>query len=208
MGPTQEPIDPVRYISNRSSGRMGAALAREGLKRGHEITIISGPVNIPLPEGARIHRVTTSGQMIKTTLSELEKGYDVMISAAAISDYSVDYKEKKIDSGRELSLKLKPQVKLTKHAKELYPKTLVVAFKAETNAKGDELVKKARKKIHDEGVDLVVANDVSGRVFGSGENEVYIVNGGVLHVPRASKALVSEKIWDAVESKIQILLLR
>ena len=99
LGPTQEPIDEVRYITNASSGKMGAALAREAINRGHKTTIVAGPVAIELPMNAKIIRVRTAKEMTDESLKELEHGYDVLVSTAAIADYSPEFCSGKIKSG-------------------------------------------------------------------------------------------------------------
>jgi phosphopantothenoylcysteine decarboxylase / phosphopantothenate---cysteine ligase len=206
LGPTQEPIDSVRYITSGSSGKMGCSLASEGIKRGYEITIVAGPVNIELPAGATVLRVRTAAEMTQTTLKELEKGFDLLISAAAIADYTPAKKaEGKIRSGKkDLEIKLVPTLKLTKEARKRHPKLRIMAFKAEHNVSGKELIKCAENKLLKENLDLIAANDIGENVFGSDETEVTVLNkNGILcRCGKDSKEKIAKKIWDIIEKKI------
>ncbi len=203
MGPTREPIDSVRFISNASSGKMGLALAEEGRKRGHEVTAVSGPVDVEIPEGIKVIDVKTAEEMVNSTLEELKGGYDVIISAAAIADYSPEFRQGKMDSSKEVMLRLKPTPKLTRLAREKFPGPFIVAFKAEVNVPQEELLERARKKLSSEKLNLVVANDIGKNIFGSEKTEVWILDGkDVKHVPPADKKSIAGEIWNAIEAAI------
>ena len=204
LGPTQEPIDVVRFISNASSGKMGAALAREAVKRGYEVTLVSGPVNIRLPEDARILRVKTAGDMISTSLTELRDNYDLFISTAAIADYSpVKIDDEKIKSGKEImEIKLMPTPKLTREVRINHPNLFIAAFKAEYNLTEKELIERARSKLNEEHLNLVVANDLKKNNFGSDSTEVIIINKKkIIHLPRDTKGNIAEGIWKVIDKE-------
>ena len=207
LGATQEPIDPVRFISNASSGKMGVALAEEAARRGHEVTLVAGAVQVSLPGNIKIINVRTAHEMTDAVLFELKNNYDVFISSAAISDYTITPGTEKIKSGKdELVLKLTPTEKLTKLVKEKFPRVYAVAFKAEHDVFDEKLIEIAYKKLKKENLDLIVANDVSKDVFGSDSNEVFILdkNKKVIHVERNLKSVVAGKIFDAIENEMKI----
>lgn len=204
MGPTREPIDSIRFISNASSGKMGRALAEESRKRGHEVTVVSGPVSVEIPDGIKVVDVITAEEMVNSTLEELKGGYDTLISTAAIADYSPEeLREGKMDSSNgEVLLRLKPTPKLTRLSRENFPDLFIVAFKAEFNVPQEELLERARKKLTSENLNLVVANDIGRNRFGSEEIEVWILGGKeVKHVPMADKSKIAQEIWDVIEKK-------
>lgn len=206
LGPTQELIDPIRYITNSSSGKMGAAMIKEGVKRGHDVSAVSGPINIkiPLPE-KNIRRVTAAEEMIDCVLNELENGYDIFISAAAIADYApVKKEEVKIKSGqKELTLRLKPNPKLTRMVRGKFSDLFMVGFKAEYALDDRELIKSARSKLIQDNLDLVVANDVSRNRFGSDENEAFIVDKKhERHINKDKKEIIAKEIWNVIEDLI------
>nr|QNO55632.1 coenzyme A biosynthesis bifunctional protein CoaBC [Methanosarcinales archaeon ANME-1 ERB7] len=143
-GPTIEPIDPIRILTNRSSGRTGKELAKEAYKQGAEVTIIHN--NELKLLGIKELKVETAREMIDACMNELRSGYDVLISAAAIGDFTVDQSEVKISSGGDLHLHLSPIRKLIEEARNEYPELAIVGFKAETNVSEAELIEKSRKK--------------------------------------------------------------
>ena len=187
-GPTREPIDPVRYLSNRSSGKMGYALAEAALAAGHELVLISGPVSLPAPKPARTIPVVTSDQMHDAVHQNLA-GCDVLVMCAAVADYkpvqASPYKIKKGAAG--LILELVPTRDILSSIASPDRNLLVVGFAAETN----DLEENARKKLRAKNCDMVVGNDVSRAETGmeSDENEVTIFfrNGEITKIPRASK---------------------
>ncbi|MFZ2456316.1 MAG: phosphopantothenoylcysteine decarboxylase [Candidatus Altiarchaeia archaeon] len=205
LGPTQEPIDSVRYITTGSSGKMGCALATEALKRGHAVTVVAGPVSIELPKDARIIPVRTAAEMTQKTLKELEKGFDLLISTAAIADYTPAKKtEGKIKSGRkDLKLELVPTLKLTNEARMRYPKLRIMAFKAEHAVSHLELIKCAGEKLAKENLDLIAANDIEKNACGSDANQVTILDrrGMLYRSAKESKEKIAERIWDIIEKE-------
>ena len=171
-GPTQEPIDPVRYLSNRSSGRMGYALAEAALEAGHSVVLISGRVNLLPPASARFVPVLTADQMHDAVHVEIGE-CDALVMCAAVSDYkpAAVSKEKIKKRNQPFSLALVP----TRDILASLPRPrsfLVIGFAAETN----DLENNAKKKLREKHCDMVVANDVSGIDMGmeSADNEVTI----------------------------------
>jgi len=210
-GPTVEHIDPIRVVTNRSSGKMGVAITEEALNSGAEVTLVYGLGRANPPSGACVISVETTEQMNKAVVSELKsKKYDVVIAVAAASDWTVEkpypYKVSthKLDS---LDLKLKPTRKIIYHVKRASPKTFLVAFRAEYKLSKKGLIESAYKKLLQANADLIVVNDVGkkGVGFGTETNEVFIVDRKkkVVHVPLAPKREVARKILDAVNEKIK-----
>jgi phosphopantothenoylcysteine decarboxylase/phosphopantothenate--cysteine ligase len=199
-GPTQEPIDDVRYITNASSGKMGAALALEAMSRGHEVTLVHGPVQISLPECNKV-AVKTTAEMIDAVMAELKKGnYDILISAAAIGDYSTDKSPGKIKSGQDISLKLKPTPKLIGEARKKHPELFIVAFKAEYGMRKDELRSKVLEFAAKNDLNLVVANDIQKNEFGSDQTELFLVHGDVFRsLGMKSKRELAGSLWSEIE---------
>lgn len=203
LGPTQEPIDDVRYVTTGASGKMGAALAKEALSRGHKVTIVAGPVSIELPCDAKILRVRTAKEMTSAALKELARGYDIFISAAAISDYTPAVKRKgKIKSGKgPLTIELAPTKKLTQDARKRFPSLYIVAFKAEYGVGEKELLKRAETKLQKEGLDLACANDIKKNGFGSDVNRITIIDKKckITHLPENTKDVAAKGIWNEIE---------
>jgi phosphopantothenoylcysteine decarboxylase/phosphopantothenate--cysteine ligase len=132
--------------------------------------------------------------MTEAVLGELSCGYDMLISAAAIADYTLDPADTKIKSGGELNLHLRPTAKLIGRAREEHPDLLIVGFKAETGTSLDELIKRATHTLETSKLDLIVANDVSGSGIGTEDNEVYILtteNPGHIHIKGSKRAIAS-----------------
>lgn len=200
LGPTQEPIDRIRYITNASSGKMGRALAEESLARKFSTTIISGTVNIKLPQKAKIFSVKTAQEMTEKTLQELENNYHIFISTAAIADFTpVKVKEGKINSEKPPHIKLKSNPKLTKLVREKFPQLYMVAFKAEYGLSKEKLVKKAFEKMINEELNMVVGNDIKQNPLGSDENEVYLVMGNSAeHLQKNPKQIIAKEIWERI----------
>jgi phosphopantothenoylcysteine decarboxylase/phosphopantothenate--cysteine ligase len=193
-GPTREPIDPVRYLSNRSSGKMGYALAEAALENGHEVTLISGPVNLTPPRGAKLISIVTSDEMFDA-VQRHTAGCDILVMCAAVADYkSATISSQKIKRGRaDLALRLSP----TRDVLASLPQDrqyLVAGFAAETN----DLEKNAQKKLHEKNCDLIVANDVSTAGVGmeSDQNEVTIFfrDGEQKKISRAPKKIIAREL--------------
>lgn len=192
-GPTREPIDPVRYISNRSSGRMGYAVARAAAEAGAEVTLITGPVALPLPEQVRGVSVDTALQMRDAVFTEIDST-DIFIAAAAVADYrSVEIsgqKLKKLQTRLELTLEKNPDILGEVAARPRPPFT--VGFAAET----ERLREQALDKLFNKRLDMIAANDVSAeQVFDREDNalEVYWQGGGV-SLPRAGKEKLARRL--------------
>jgi phosphopantothenoylcysteine decarboxylase/phosphopantothenate--cysteine ligase len=200
-GPTREPIDPVRFVSNRSSGKMGYALAEAAQKRGAVVTLVSGPTSLRVPPGVDIASVTTAQEMYRAVLDRMD-GQDVIIKAAAVADYApadpVEQKIKKHLGGEELMIRLRRTPDILEEVSRRKNGALVVAFAAETQAVADN----AREKLQRKGADLVVANDVSDRSIGfdADENEVLVIgtDGSSVRIDKAPKFIVANRILDLI----------
>ena len=204
MGGTYEPIDSVRGITNKSSGKMGLALAREAYIRGADLTLVIANVNVEIPSVFNVIHVETGKEMNDVILN-LISSFDIFISAAAISDFEFSEKfDKKIDSSSSLFLNLKPTTKIIREIKKINPDIFLVGFKAEFNISTDDIIKCAKKQILDAGTDLVIANDISKKDcnFGSDNNEVLIIDEEVLSVPLASKREIAKIIFDVISKKV------
>ncbi|WP_297459784.1 bifunctional phosphopantothenoylcysteine decarboxylase/phosphopantothenate--cysteine ligase CoaBC [Thermococcus sp.] len=195
-GATREYIDPIRYITNASSGKMGVAIAEEADFRGAEVTLIRTRGSVSSLVENQIE-VETVEEMLEAIEKELkEKKYDIVVLAAAVSDFRVKEKaEVKIKSGKALTLELEPTPKIIDIVKALQPDVFLVGFKAETGLSEEELISAARKQIERAGSDLVVANTL--KAFGSDENEVLLVGRDfVKRLPRMDKRELAERLWD------------
>ncbi|MCK4811062.1 MAG: bifunctional phosphopantothenoylcysteine decarboxylase/phosphopantothenate--cysteine ligase CoaBC [Methanosarcinales archaeon] len=195
-GATAEPIDPVRMITSRASGRMGIALAHEAFRRGADVTLVHRG-NVGFSGISEIY-VETAREMTEAVLGELEAdgGYDLLISAAAISDYTLDPSAGKIPSGSQLTLTLRPTEKLLEAVRDRHPDLVVVGFKLETDG-GDALTLRAKEAMDRYGLATIVANNVEN--MGGDEGEVWIIskNNEICHV-RGTKDVVAGAIFDHV----------
>ncbi len=203
-GPTQEPIDPVRFITNRSSGKMGYSLVEAALESGANVTLISGPVNIEPPSNCNFVSIKTAEEMYEAVMHHIS-GMDVYIGTAAVSDYSPakasDSKIKKDGSSSPMVLELKENQDILKSVSELEQRPYVVGFAAETN----DLIKNAEKKLSNKNLDLIIANDVSNKDIGfdSDDNEVTLITEKEKHlIERQNKRKVSKKIIDFISGRI------
>ncbi len=196
-GPTQEPIDPVRYIANRSSGRQGHAIAAALAALGARVTLVSGPVGIADPPGVTVRHVETAAAMLAACQDALPA--DIAVCAAAVADWRVanaalgKIKKQPGQAAPTLSLVPNPDILATLSAKGPARPALVVGFAAET----DDLLDNAAAKRARKGCDWIVANDVSPEtgIMGGTENEVHLVTAaGIEHWPRLSKQAVAEKL--------------
>jgi phosphopantothenoylcysteine decarboxylase/phosphopantothenate--cysteine ligase len=198
-GPTQEPIDPVRYISNRSSGKMGYALAAEAIRRGASVTLVSGPVDLPAPRGAEVVRIRTAKEMYDAVLNHLAEA-TIIIKSAAVADYYVsDVPKQKIKkTATRLSLDLEPTPDILAEIGERKEDRLLIGFAAETQ----NLVEEARRKMISKKCDMVVANLVNqeGVGFEADRNEVKILTraGQIVHAGPANKTEIASRILDQV----------
>jgi phosphopantothenoylcysteine decarboxylase / phosphopantothenate---cysteine ligase len=210
-GGTQEPIDPVRYIGNRSSGKMGYSLAIQARDRGAHAIVVSGPVALPAPYGVELHRVDTALQM-RDAVFDLIADADVLVMSAAVADFTpaspAEHKIKKVTNAGTgtftIPLVQSPDIlgeladSLESSTRRTQRRLICVGFAAET----DNIIANARKKMSRKRVDLLVANDVtrSDSGFGTDTNKVYIfhADGAVEDLSVMSKADIAEAIWDRV----------
>jgi len=193
-GPTREAIDPVRFICNRSSGKMGYAIAEAALAKKHEVTLISGPASIAPPRGAKNVSILTSDEL-HDAVHRAIRGCDVLVMCAAVADYKPAAISARKMKKRKAAFAL--QLVPTRDILASLPKRrryLVVGFAAETHA----LEQNARKKLLTKNCDAIVANDVSGSETGmeSDENEVTIFfrNGESKKISRASKKIIAREL--------------
>ncbi len=198
-GPTCEDIDPVRYITNRSSGRMGYAVAEAARRRGAEVILVSGPTAIPVPSGVRLERVRTTEEMRQAVRAALPQA-TVVIKAAAVADFRLARTEKhKIKRRRgELKLELEPTADLLEEVAREKGSRLLVGFAAES----ESVVENARLKLKSKNLDLVVANDITreGAGFDGETNIVTLLSrdGRQADLPKMSKQAVADLILDEV----------
>lgn len=199
-GPTREILDPVRHLTNPSSGKMGYALARVAKRRGAEVTLISGPTSLTPPHGVKDVQVTTAQQMHEAVMAEFPQK-DAVVMAAAVSDYrpKVAASEKmKKDKGGE-SLKLERTEDILYRLGQLKADQILIGFAAET----ENLLENAREKLQQKNLDFIVANDLTAANagFASDTNEVTILwpTGEMETLTKATKEEVAKQIWDRVE---------
>ena len=198
-GPTHEPIDPVRYIANRSSGRQGYALAAAAVELGARTIVVSGPVSLDIPPGAEVIPVETGREMLEVCLDELP--VDIAICAAAVADWhpanvaGEKMKKKNDRDVPELELVQNPDILKTIATRKSDRPAIVVGFAAET----ENVIDNARAKLKAKGCDLIVANDVSpaGGVMGGSENTLHIVTAdGVENWPKMSKQEAARRLMN------------
>ena len=206
-GPTTEAIDPVRYISNRSSGKMGYAVASQAAARGAEVLLVSGPTALQPPAGVRFVQVESACQMREAVLAEYAK-CDVVIMAAAVADYRVaepaDHKIKKTGDNQEMTLRLLRNPDILQELGETKQQQFLVGFAAETH----NLEEYARGKLAAKHADLLVANDVSRADAGfdvdTNQIIIFAADGGRQAYPLTTKLAAADYILDAVVEKINI----
>lgn len=196
-GPNHEPLDPVRFIANRSSGKMGYALARQALRRGAQVTLISGPTALAPPAGARLIPVKTAAEMRQAVLKEFPKATAVLM-AAAVADYQPEkFVPNKIKRGAAtLTLRLRPNPDILRELGARKNGQFLVGFAAEAEA----LVTNAKKKLREKKLDLIVANDVTreGSGFDADTNAATLLDrtGAVRRLPLMSKDELADRIYD------------
>jgi phosphopantothenoylcysteine decarboxylase/phosphopantothenate--cysteine ligase len=197
-GPTREALDPVRFISNRSSGKMGYAVAAAALRAGHEVRLISGPVAIEAPRGAKLVRVTTAEEMLAAVKKHL-RGCEVLVMAAAVSDWrprkAAKHKLKKNAGPPHIAWEATPDI--LKILAPLKKKSQVFCgFAAETQ----RLAAEAKRKLREKNLDAIAANDVSkkGRGFESDRNALtfFLADGRVVRGPLETKTKCAERLMD------------
>ncbi len=204
-GPTREPLDPVRYLTNRSSGKMGYAIAEAARRRGAQVTLVSGPTSVIVPAGVTLTRVTTAAEMHAAVMRAAGE-HQILIKAAAVADFApvevADRKIKKRDDSDTLTITLRKNPDILADVARLSPRPFVVAFAAET----DMVEQNARLKLQRKGADLIVANDVADAAIGfdSNENEVLVIgsDGETTRFPKAAKSVIANRILDLIVARL------
>ncbi len=210
-GPTVEHIDPVRIVSNRSSGKMGVAIAEEVASRGADTTLILGPGTANPPSAVRTIRVESTNDLLEAVLGEIKRTTpDFVFAAGAPTDYrpvTVAPKKIKTRERPQLDLELRATPKILEQIRKASPKTFLVAFKTEHKVSNEELINEAFKIIHEKNADLVAANDVGleGVGFQADTNELYVVDGRktVVHIPLAQKREVARQLVDLAVKRMR-----
>ncbi|MBI2437949.1 MAG: hypothetical protein HYV36_03950 [Lentisphaerae bacterium] len=201
-GPTREALDPVRFLSNRSSGKMGYALARVALRRGHSVTLVSGPVALKPPERVTFVPVTTAAEMLAAVKRRLSR-CAALIMAAAVADWRprrVSPRKLK-KTNRPWRLRLEPTPDILKSLRSKKGRRIFIGFAAETG----QLLERAKHKVAGKGLDLIVANNVRQRDAGFevDTNRVTLISpdGQVQALPLMTKAKVAARILDWLEAR-------
>jgi len=202
-GPTREPIDPVRYLGNRSSGRMGYALAEAALRRGAKVVLITGPTALKPPSAAEVVQVQTAKEMRDAVVANLERS-TIIIKAAAVADFTVrNAAAQKIKRGGTMNLELESTPDILKEIAGRKGRRIVVGFAAETQ----NALENARKKLQSKSLDAIVVNDVSkpGIGFDSERNAVTILTPtDSINVPETTKWEVAHRVLDVVVSLLGV----
>lgn len=201
-GPTIAPIDPVRYITNKSTGKMGYAIAEEAKERGAEVTLVSGPTNLPKIQGVNIINIKTNSEM-KDAVIEHYNSADIVIKSAAVADYKPKvYSTEKIKKGDgDLELTLTRDNDILKMLGENKTHQILIGFAAESN----NVIENAKKKLKNKNLDFIVANDITAKDtgFASEDNKVTILSkdGKVVNLDKMSKKQVASNIFDMILGK-------
>lgn len=203
-GPTIEHIDPIRIITNQSSGKTGVLLASELISSGAKVTLVYGPGIEKPPKGAKIIKISTSKEMFNVVKKEMSKKFDIVIMAAAVSDYTLENTSKnKIKSTKnKIKISLKKTPKIIDQIKKYQKNVFLVGFKAETNLSKKELITLAKKKMNESSADMIVANDVGSIRYRKNpeSNEVLIINS---HKVISSGWMKKEKIAKFIRKEIE-----
>lgn len=205
-GPTRSYLDPVRYLTNSSSGRMGLAFASEAMSRGAEVTLVLGPTPLPPPQ-CRTVRVETTEEMMAAVKEEVGSSRcDLMVMAAAPLDFSFENKsDDKISSDSSLTVSLVPLPKVVREARRLDRNIFIIGFKAEHGVAPEELERRAEGRLSDSGMDMIVANDLShpGSGFVSETNEVTLIckGGEKKRLQKMAKRAVARAVLDEYSAR-------
>lgn len=210
-GPTVEHIDPVRVITNRSSGKMGAAIAEEVASRGAETTLILGPGTVLPPSSVKTVRIENTDDLLGAVLTELKESKpDIVFAAGAPTDYkptTVSARKIKTRERTRLDLELQATPKILDAIRKASPKSFIVAFKTENDVSDEELIDEAYTILHEKNADLVAANDVAreGVGFQADTNELYVVDSRkkVVHIPLSNKRDVARQLVDLAIKKLK-----
>ncbi len=203
-GPTVEYIDPLRVITNQSSGKTGVLLASELISAGSKVTLVYGPGVEKPPKGAKVIKVLTSKEMYETVKKQMKKKFDVMIMAAAVADYTPENpSKKKIKSTQnKIKISLKKVPKIIDQIKKFQKNIILVGFKAEVNLSKKDLIRVARKKLQESNADIIIANNIGSSRYkkNSNNNEVLIIDSGKV---RSSGWKKKQKIVKFIRKEIE-----
>lgn len=200
-GPTIAPIDPVRFITNRSTGKMGFAIAEEARDRGAEVTLISGPTSLVPPMGIKYIKVETNEEMLREALNNFEK-QDIVIKSAAVADYKPkQYSTTKIKkAASELSIDFVKDTDILKTLGEMKKNQILVGFAAESN----DLIKNAEAKVKSKNLDYIVANDITSKDtgFATDDNKVTIITkkGKIIPMQKMTKKEVARELFNLIST--------
>ena len=205
-GPTIEKIDPIRVITNHSTGKTGVLLASELVSAGAKVTLVYGPGIAEPPKGAKIIHVETVTEMFREVKKQMKKKFDIVILAAAASDYipKNQYSKKIKSTKNSLTVELKKAPKIIDHIKKLQKDVFLIGFKAETDISKKELVIRAKQKLRDSKADMIIANDIGKKYFKDTRyNELLIVDSNsVITIGRNKKERISKLICKNIEKRI------
>ncbi len=206
-GGTVEPIDDVRVITNKSSGKMGVAIAESAYRQGARVILLRSETSVPSRLGMKEYLFDTA-ESLKALLNQHLPKSDICIHAAAVSDFTVKHAiHGKSSSSSPLSLELEPQMKILDTIKTINPKLFLVAFKAEYHVSPEDLVAISRARLKQAHADIIVANDIGieGQGFASLYNEVYVIDkaGKVVHIDKSTKSEIADRIIDQITSEVQ-----
>jgi len=205
-GGTREPLDPVRYLGNRSSGKQGYALARTAVARGARVTLVAANTGLPDPAGADVVTAGTAEQLREAVLKAAADA-DVVVMAAAVADFrpaayeSSKIKKKDAEEPAPLALVRNPDILAELSAHRARPGQVVVGFGAET----DDVLANGRAKLARKGCDLLVVNEVgNGKAFGTEDNEAVVLgaDGSATPVPHGPKEALADQVWDLVAARL------
>ena len=202
-GPTKEAIDPVRYLTNKSSGKMGYALAEAAYLAGADVSLVSGPVNIMPFDGIKLININTADEMLGE-VKALTDQIDIFIGCAAVADFKpVNFEKLKIKKtdDEEISLKLMKNPDILQYASDHMTDKLVIGFSAET----DNVIENAKIKLLKKNLDMIICNDVSNKEIGfdSNDNEVHLITtNDVIKLSKTSKLKIAKQIIKSIESLI------
>ncbi|MEM1514898.1 MAG: bifunctional phosphopantothenoylcysteine decarboxylase/phosphopantothenate--cysteine ligase CoaBC [Candidatus Bathyarchaeia archaeon] len=199
-GPTRYDLDPIRYISNKSSGKLGLCLAKEAFHRGSNVTVIYGPGSVSFPRYIKTINAYTVEDMLNETMRELEKGiYEIAIFSAAVLDFKpASYINGKVKSGKAWNIELIPTPKIIEEVSRKYSNVMIVGFKLEYGVSEDYLIERGKEELARVGASLVVANDLSK--ISEGRHKAYLIScGGNIIGFDGSKEELAKEIFDFLE---------
>lgn len=210
-GPTIEYIDPIRVITNQSSGKTGVLLASELISSGAKVTLIYGPGIEKPPRGAKVIKISTSSEMLNAVKNEMVKKFDIVIMAAAVSDYTpINPTKNKMKSDKDhMEIKLKKTPKIIDQIKKFQKNVFLVGFKAEIGISRKELIRVAKKKMNESSADLIVANEIGSARYKKNPdfNEILIIDSHqVIHSGWIKKEKIAKFIRKEIEKKLKNLI--